>query len=435
MADVVPQWDAMLDYTALTDQGMRRTNNQDSHVEVLVNDDVSWQERGHLFIVADGMGAHAAGELASGMATQSVSHQYYKYRELSPPEALRKAITNANSEIRRRGMENVEFHNMGTTISSLVLLPHGAIVGHVGDSRVYRLRDGMLEQLTFDHSLVWEMRRSGQLPKDGSGDAAIPSNVITRSLGPHETVKVDLEGPFEIRVGDCFMLCSDGLNGPVSESEFGPAMQYLEPAEAAQFMLDTANILGGPDNITATVIRVVDEAIATQPGQGGVLEAKKPASSAGVHPGFLMGGFVGMLAGLVIWFAGLSVVMASGVAALGLVVMVLGLILPSITSSQPGEVVIQGQQLGEGPYTKRNSKLDKKLLDLIINRCNELRKVSETTDLAVDWSTFDEYCLAGAEYKQSKSLEQAYVQYARAISFIMSGFRNTDHAGPNLSSD
>ena len=155
----------MLEYTALSDQGMRRTNNQDSHVEVLVSDKVSWQQRGHLFIVADGMGAHAAGELASEMATQGVSHQYYKYRDLSPPEALRKAITNTNVEIRRRGAENVEFHNMGTTISSLALLPQGAIIGHVGDSRVYRLRNGLLEQLTFDHSLVWEMRRSGKLPK------------------------------------------------------------------------------------------------------------------------------------------------------------------------------------------------------------------------------------------------------------------------------
>ena len=98
MADVVPEWDSMLDYTALSDQGMRRTNNQDSHVEVLVSDEASWQERGHLFIVADGMGAHAAGELASEMATQSVSHQYYKYRDLSPAEALRKAIINSNGE-------------------------------------------------------------------------------------------------------------------------------------------------------------------------------------------------------------------------------------------------------------------------------------------------------------------------------------------------
>ena len=435
MADVVPEWDSMLDYTALSDQGMRRTNNQDSHVEVLVSDEASWQERGHLFIVADGMGAHAAGELASEMATQSVSHQYYKYRELSPAEALRKAIINSNSEIRRRGAENVEFHNMGTTISSLVLLPHGAIVGHVGDSRVYRLRDGILEQLTFDHSLVWEMRRSGQLPRDGSGDAAIPSNVITRSLGPHDTVDVDLEGPFDIQVGDCFLLCSDGLNGPVPEDEFGPAMQYLDSAEATQFLVDTANILGGPDNITATVVRIVDEAIATEPGQVGLSEARQKTRSGRVNPGFLLAGFVGMLAGLIIYQALGDAVMGGGAALLGLVAVLLGLMLPSLTSQPQGILIQKGQQLGSGPYTKRDCKIDKKLVDVIINRCNELRKVSETTDLEVDWSTFDEYCLAGAEYKQAQSLEKAYVEYARAISFIMKGFRTMNQLGPSLSSD
>jgi serine/threonine protein phosphatase PrpC len=435
MADVVLEWDSMLDYTALSDQGMRRTNNQDSHVEVLVSDEASWQERGHLFIVADGMGAHAAGELASEMATQSVSHQYYKYRDLSPVEALRKAIINSNGEIRRRGSENLEFHNMGTTISSLVLLPQGAIVGHVGDSRVYRLRDSILEQLTFDHSLVWEMRRSGQLPKDGSGDAAIPSNVITRSLGPHERVEVDLEGPFDIQVGDCFLLCSDGLNGPVSEDEFGPAMQYLDSAEAAQFLLDTANILGGPDNITATVIKVLDEEIATQPGQLGLSKIKKKNQPAGIHPGFLVTGFVGLLVGLIIYQALDDAVLGGGVALVGLVAVLLGFIFPSLTSQVQDTVIQQGQQLGGGPYTKRNCKIDKKLVDVIVNRCNELRKVSESTDLEVDWSTFDEYCLAGAEYKQAQSLEQAYVEYARAISFIMKGFRTMNQLGPSISSD
>jgi protein phosphatase len=429
MADEVPQWDSMLEYTALSDQGMRRTNNQDSHVEVLVSDEVSWQERGHLFIVADGMGAHAAGELASEMATQGVSHQYYKYRDLSPPDALRKAITNTNLEIRRRGKANVEFHNMGTTISSLVLLPQGAIIGHVGDSRVYRLRDGLLEQLTFDHSLVWEMRR------DGRSDPSIPSNVITRSLGPHDKVNVDLEGPFEIEMGDCFLLCSDGLNGPVPENEFGPALQYLEPAEATQFLLDTANILGGPDNITATVIKVVDEAITTQPGHAGLMEVKKKTRSPRVHPGFLVSGFVGILAGLVIYQADVNEIIAGGVGLLGVIALLLGFILPTMTS-QPGRAGIpQGQRLGEGPYTKRKSTLDKKLLDSIVDRCNELRRVSETTDLEVDWSTFDDYCLAGAEYNQEKSLTQAYVQYARAISYIMKCFRNVGAVGPDLSDD
>ena len=436
MADADPQWESMLEYTALSDQGMRRTNNQDSHVEVLVSDKMSLQQRGHLFIVADGMGAHAAGELASEMATQGVSHQYYKYRDLSSAEALRKAITNTNVEIRRRGAENVEFYNMGTTISSLALLPQGAIIGHVGDSRVYRLRNGLLEQLTFDHSLVWEMRRSGRLPKDGSGDAAIPSNVITRSLGPHDTVKVDLEGPFEIQVGDCFLLCSDGLNGPVPENEFGPAMQYLEPAEATQFLIDTANILGGPDNITATVVKILDEAFAANPEEAAsIASAASQTTAARVHPGLLVSGVLAMLAGFVIYLALDSGIMGGGVALLGLLALLAGLIYPSMKSQPERARIPVGERFGAGPYTSCKSMLDKKLLDSIVDRCNELRQVSETTNLEVDWSTFDEYCLAGAEHNQDNAMQQAYVQYARAISYIMKCFRNTGGVGPGLSKD
>jgi serine/threonine protein phosphatase PrpC len=435
MAEADPKWDSMFDYTALSDQGMRRTNNQDSHVEVVVSDDESWQDRGHMFIVADGMGAHAAGELASEMAIQGVSHQYYKYRQLAPPKALRKAITNTNSEIRRRGAENVEFHNMGTTISSLVLLPQGAIVGHVGDSRIYRLRDCMLEQLTFDHSLVWEMKRSGQLPSDGSGDAAVPANVITRSLGPHVDVKVDLEGPFEIKAGDCFLLCSDGLNGPVPEVEFGLAMQHLPTEEATQFLLDTANILGGPDNITATVVKIVDEAMATQPGQVGAMELQKKTSSTGVHPGFLVIGCVGLLASLVIYIAIHSVIMSGSLALLSVLVALAGFVVPWLAPQQARIVIQQGQRLGKGPYTTCDCTINKKSLGVIVNRCNELRKVSETTDIEVDWSTFDELCLTGAEYSQQGVLEKAYVQYARATSFIMKGFRTADGRGPSISSD
>ena len=107
----------------------------------------------------------------------------------------------------------------------------------------------------------------------------------------------------------------------------------------------------------------------------------------------------------------------------------------TVNSQVQDTVIQQGEPLGAGPYTKRNCKIDKKLVDVIVNRCNELRKVSETTDLEADWSTFDEYCLAGAEYKQAQSFEQAYVEYARAISFIMKGFRSMNQLGPSLSND
>ena len=222
-----------------------------------------WQSRGHLFLVADGMGAHAAGELASRMAVQAVAHHYHKHLELPPPESLLRALRDANAEIHQRGRANSEFHNMGTTCSALLLLPQGALVGHVGDSRVYRLRHQSLQQLTFDHSLVWEMRAAGQLANRDLS-LSIPKNVITRSLGPQAAVQVDLEGPFEIQVGDRFLLCTDGLMAKLQDHEIGLVLVGLPPPEAAQLLVDLANVRGGPDNITVVVIEAVGPAMATR---------------------------------------------------------------------------------------------------------------------------------------------------------------------------
>ena len=125
-----------LQIAALTDVGMRRTTNQDSHALLPADSPELLAARGHLLMVADGMGAHAAGELASKLAAEGVPHLYRKYAEHSPPDALLRAIRETNLEINRRGTANTDFHNMCTTCSVLVLLPHGAIAAHVCDSRI-----------------------------------------------------------------------------------------------------------------------------------------------------------------------------------------------------------------------------------------------------------------------------------------------------------
>src|SRR5687768_9176313 len=117
---------------------MRRTTNQDSHSLMVADTPELWLTRGHLLVVADGMGAHAAGELASKLAADGIPHLYHKYVELSPPEAIERAIRETNAEVHRRGMANPDFHNMGTTVSVLLLLPQGAVCAHIGDSRIYR---------------------------------------------------------------------------------------------------------------------------------------------------------------------------------------------------------------------------------------------------------------------------------------------------------
>ncbi len=243
-----------IEHASLTDVGVRRSHNQDDLAVHLAADEGQWEQRGHLFLVADGMGAHAVGEKASEQAASVVPHIYHKHTQEGPATALRKAFVEANASIHACGQQNREFQGMGTTSSALVLRPEGAWISHVGDSRVYRVRDGTVEQLTYDHSLVWEYARLKKI--DPSQVVDIPSNVIHRCLGPEPLVQVDVEGPHPVQGGDVFLLCSDGLSGQVSDPELGAIVSALPPAEACRFLVDLANLRGGPDNITVIVVRV-----------------------------------------------------------------------------------------------------------------------------------------------------------------------------------
>ena len=244
-----------LEYASLTDVGVRRSHNQDNLAVQLAADDAQWRQRGHLFLVADGMGAHAVGEKASEQAASVIPHTFLKHAQQGPPgAALRKAFTEANAHIHACGQANREFQGMGTTTTALLLRPEGAWVSHVGDSRVYRIREGWIEQLSYDHSLLWEYARIKHMDPEDVLD--IPSNVIHRCLGPEPLVQIDVEGPHSVKDGDVFLLCSDGLSGQVTDAEMGAVATVLPPAEACQFLIDLANLRGGPDNITALIVHV-----------------------------------------------------------------------------------------------------------------------------------------------------------------------------------
>jgi protein phosphatase len=251
-----------IDYASLTDVGVRRSHNQDAHVAVPATDLELWRERGHVFLVADGMGGHAVGELASKMAVDNIPHVFSKHLQEGTAAALRKAFSEANASIHNRGKQNREFHRMGTTGTALVLRPEGAWVGHVGDSRAYRIRGGVIEQLSFDHRMVWEMaRRQRKRPEELLG--SIQSNIITRSLGPEPLVQVDVEGPHPVEPGDVYLLCSDGLSGQVTDREIGAVASILPPDEACRFLVHLANLQGGPDNTTVIIVRIGGDAPAT----------------------------------------------------------------------------------------------------------------------------------------------------------------------------
>ena len=245
----------VVQYASRTDVGMRRSANQDSLAVRLCADYDEWHRCGHLFVVADGMGGHAVGDLASRITVDTLPHAYFKCDAPSVQSRMRQAIYAANKAINDRGRENREFEGMGTTCSVLSLAEDGATIGHVGDSRVYRVRRGRIEQLTFDHSLQWEMIRLGRATVENV-ELFHPRNVITRCLGPDPLVQIDIEGPYSVAAGDYFVLCSDGLTNHVTDAEIGQTVASLPPAESSRLLINLANCRGGSDNSTVVVIGI-----------------------------------------------------------------------------------------------------------------------------------------------------------------------------------
>lgn len=410
-----------LQAAALTDVGMRRTTNQDSHALLTAETAETLESRGHLLMVADGMGAHAAGELASKIAADNVPHLYRKYTELSPPEALLRAFREANTEINRRGSASADFHNMGTTSSVLVLHPKGAIAGHVGDSRVYRLRDGTISQLTFDHSLQWELRASGQMPEGSDISAVVPKNVITRSLGPNANVEIDLEGPHPITIGDVYLLCSDGLTGRVEDEEIGAILMSLPPTEAAQALVDLANLRGGPDNVTVLV--------------GKVVGAELTASSGSPEPLRMSGARKLQPTNMLIWVAALTCGLASAVlAGMGYMqaaaVALGGAGLSALVAIGHRAWVSSGtalgghKMLGKGPYTSAVCRPNHALVRKLRATLDELREAARDGDWSIRWQPLDDSCRQAQTAVDASNFPEAVRHYCRGISYVMNELRS-----------
>jgi protein phosphatase len=249
------RWEQPIRYASVSDIGFRRRNNQDACAIRICSDPETWRQHGHLLMVADGMGGHAVGELASKIAADTVCHTFFKLRDLDVVEALKRSLETANATINERGSLNRDFARMGTTCTSLVLCPQGAVIGHVGDSRLYRIRGERIDQLTFDHSLHWELLRQGRMrPEEVFLQES--RHVITRSLGPEPAVQVDIEGPYPVFPGDVYLICSDGLTGHVQDAEIGIIARELPPQEACRLLVNLANLRGGSDNITVVAVRV-----------------------------------------------------------------------------------------------------------------------------------------------------------------------------------
>jgi serine/threonine protein phosphatase PrpC len=241
----------------LTDVGRKRERNQDNVTHQVPQDEEVLQERGALFVVCDGMGGHAAGEIASQLGAETIRDAYYAAPEKEIISALAHAIDQANQAIYNHAREHPELTGMGTTCVSLVLAGGRAYIVNIGDSRAYVARNGKLRQITQDHSWVAEQVRVGLLSEEQARHHS-HRNVITRSLGTQPNVTADLFIE-TVRDGDRLLLCSDGLHGYVEEADIEREMlNQMEPGATAHKLIAMANENGGPDNITALVVHLLE---------------------------------------------------------------------------------------------------------------------------------------------------------------------------------
>lgn len=242
---------------ARTDVGCVRTLNEDSVHCVVPSDATLRHARGALAIVADGMGGHAAGEVASQMAIEVVARAYFASSE-HPREGLVDAFHQANARIFESAQSTAQLQGMGTTCCALVICHDAAFSANVGDSRLYLVRGGQIYVMTSDDSAVQDMVARGLLT---SGEARhhADRNVILRALGTHDRVAVAAwVKPLPVRRGDVFVLCSDGLHDQLDDHEIRDVVIDRDVTEASVELIARARARGGPDNISVIVIRLQD---------------------------------------------------------------------------------------------------------------------------------------------------------------------------------
>jgi protein phosphatase len=251
-----------LEIVCLTDPGMVRSHNEDA---VLANPMLG------LVVLADGMGGYNAGEVASGMATASLGaeleksfvgkspHTKEKDGRLWAHVALSEQIAGTNASIYEAAQSQPQYAGMGTTLVSAVFYNNSVTVAHIGDSRLYRLRDGEFSQLTKDHSLLQEQIDAGLVTKEQARTSQ-NKNLVTRALGVDPAVEPEIRD-YEVKQGDIYLLCSDGLNDMVDDDEIGMTLGMLAAnlELCAAQLVQMANDNGGRDNVSVILIKVKSE--------------------------------------------------------------------------------------------------------------------------------------------------------------------------------
>ena len=233
----------VLKHAALSDVGRNRELNEDNY---LVKDNI--------FAVADGMGGHLAGEVASNIALKSVARNLKKIKPAA--EQIKKAFKIAHEQIIKQAKHNINQRGMGTTLTLATFVGNNLWLGHIGDSRAYLFRQGKLSQLTEDHTLVARLVKEGKISAQAARSHP-KQHVITRAIGGQEELDTDISS-IKIKKGDRLLLCTDGLTTMLDDKEIANTVSVLDRNEAAKLLVNKANTKGGYDNITVIIVDILE---------------------------------------------------------------------------------------------------------------------------------------------------------------------------------
>ncbi len=243
----------------LTDVGLQRENNEDYYGYWESDSDEEFRRKGRLAIVADGMGGHEGGEEASHLAVETV-RQAYRESSGDPQYALLVGFQSAHEQIQQHAREHSQLSGMGTTCTAVALTDARLFYAHIGDSRLYLLRNGVLTRVTSDHSRVTDLVDAGLIqPQDAENHP--DRNVLSKAMGVGDEFQPETpHEPIPLLTGDILLLCTDGLWSLLSDQELLEALQSLSPTDACRELVRRAKERGAPDNITLQVLRIDKDA-------------------------------------------------------------------------------------------------------------------------------------------------------------------------------
>jgi PPM family protein phosphatase len=240
----------------ITDVGCHRAENEDNFCYAEPEDDLDFQRKGRLAVVADGMGGHEGGKLASAIAVEAVRDEYLNHPDGDPLQALQSAFQNAHSAIQEYVRQHPELDGMGTTCTAVAILNSQLCYGHVGDSRLYLIRSYNISRITRDHSQVERLVQDGLITPE---EAAVhpQRNVLTAAMGVEPAAADFSVTPLPLEPGDILLISTDGLHGLVSDQELLASAAAQPPADACQELVRMAKARGGFDNITLQILRIM----------------------------------------------------------------------------------------------------------------------------------------------------------------------------------